>query len=97
MTRIFEQVNNPDRLILSGVIVGGFQRGEKFWEKLIEAFSKVGDTILDCEPRVGDLVGLAVRMGQKTVCLCDEMDGRYLRRMVGIVSCINNIKIFSFS
>ena len=83
--------------MLSGVIVGGFQRGEKFWEKLIEAFSTVGDTILDCEPRVGDLAGLAVRMGWRTVCLFDKMDGRYLRRMVGIVPCINNIKMFDFS
>ena len=41
--------------MLSGVIVGGFQCGEKFWEKLIEAFSTVGDTILDRGWRFGGI------------------------------------------
>ena len=83
--------------MLSVVIASGFQRGEKFWEKLIEAFSKAWDTILNYEPGVGDLAGLAVRMGRRTMCLCDKMDGRYLRCMVGIVPCINNIKMFHIS
>ena len=75
--------------MLSVVIASGFQRGEKFWEKLIEAFSKAWDTILNYELGVGDLGGLAVQMGQRTMCLYNEMDGRYMRRMVGIVPCIN--------
>ena len=83
--------------MLSDVIVGGLQHGEKFWEKLIEAFSRVGDTILDYELGVGDLAGLVVWMGQRTVCLYEEMDGRYLRCMVGIIPCINKIKMFNFS
>ena len=55
-------------------------------DELLETFSKARDIIIDCEPRVGELVESVMWMGHRTVCLCNEMEeGRYLRRRVGIV------------